>query len=113
LLGSGAGLLGTASALVTSVFDAALCARPLRLQHLRGDINLSWPTGQIAVMGSAGAVGILFRCATLFSCTAPLCTVTGPGTLQPSLPAVPPFESPRASTHLKSGRRLPLLQGRG
>ena len=47
---------------------------PLRLQHLRGDINLSWPTGQIAVMGSAGAVGILFRCATLFSCTAPLCT---------------------------------------
>lgn len=32
------------------------------LQHLRGDINLSWPTGQIAVMGSKGAVEILFRC---------------------------------------------------
>ncbi|PSC71279.1 Propionyl-carboxylase beta mitochondrial [Micractinium conductrix] len=30
-------------------------------KHLRGDINLSWPTGQIAVMGSKGAVEILFR----------------------------------------------------
>lgn len=31
------------------------------LQHLRGDINLAWPTGEIAVMGSKGAVEILFR----------------------------------------------------
>lgn len=30
-------------------------------KHLRNDINLSWPTGQIAVMGSKGAVEILFR----------------------------------------------------
>lgn len=30
-------------------------------KHLRGDINLSWPTGQIAVMGSKGAVEIIFR----------------------------------------------------
>ncbi|KAL4429352.1 hypothetical protein ABPG77_005126 [Micractinium sp. CCAP 211/92] len=32
-------------------------------KHLRADVNLSWPTGQIAVMGSKGAVEILFRCA--------------------------------------------------
>jgi hypothetical protein len=30
-------------------------------KHLRGDINLAWPTGEIAVMGSKGAVEILFR----------------------------------------------------
>ncbi|KYR00480.1 propionyl-CoA carboxylase [Tieghemostelium lacteum] len=30
-------------------------------KHLRGDINYSWPTGQIAVMGSKGAVEIIFR----------------------------------------------------
>lgn len=30
-------------------------------KHLRGDLNLAWPTGQIAVMGSKGAVEILFR----------------------------------------------------
>lgn len=30
-------------------------------KHLRGDINLSWPTGQIAVMGSKGAVEIIYK----------------------------------------------------
>ena len=30
-------------------------------KHLRGDTNYSWPTGQIAVMGSAGAVEIIYR----------------------------------------------------
>ena len=30
-------------------------------KHLGADINLSWPTGQIAVMGAQGAVNILFR----------------------------------------------------
>ncbi|KAM9981573.1 hypothetical protein ACTFIY_003884 [Dictyostelium cf. discoideum] len=30
-------------------------------KHLRGDTNYSWPTGQIAVMGSKGAVEIIFR----------------------------------------------------
>jgi len=28
---------------------------------LRGDINLAWPTAQIAVMGAKGAVEIIFR----------------------------------------------------
>lgn len=30
-------------------------------KHLRGDTNYAWPTAEIAVMGSAGAVEILFR----------------------------------------------------
>jgi propionyl-CoA carboxylase beta chain len=30
-------------------------------KHLRGDINLAWPTAQIAVMGAKGAVEIIFR----------------------------------------------------
>ncbi|MFN0057492.1 MAG: acyl-CoA carboxylase subunit beta [Planctomycetota bacterium] len=30
-------------------------------KHLRGDLNLAWPTAEIAVMGAKGAVEILFR----------------------------------------------------
>ena len=30
-------------------------------RHLRGDINLAWPTAEIAVMGAEGAVNIIFR----------------------------------------------------
>ena len=30
-------------------------------KHLGGDINIAWPTGQIAVMGAQGAVSILYR----------------------------------------------------
>jgi propionyl-CoA carboxylase beta chain len=30
-------------------------------KHLRGDINYAWPTGEVAVMGSKGAVQIIFR----------------------------------------------------
>ena len=30
-------------------------------KHLGADVNLAWPTGQIAVMGSAGAVNVLYR----------------------------------------------------
>ena len=30
-------------------------------KHLRGDINYSWPTGEIAVIGAEGAVNIIFR----------------------------------------------------
>jgi propionyl-CoA carboxylase beta chain len=30
-------------------------------KHLGGDINLAWPTAQIAVMGAPGAVNILYR----------------------------------------------------
>jgi len=30
-------------------------------KHLRGDVNLAWPTSEIAVMGPKGAVEIIFR----------------------------------------------------
>ena len=30
-------------------------------KHLRGDINYAWPTAEVAVMGAAGAVQIIFR----------------------------------------------------
>ena len=30
-------------------------------KHLRGDVNYSWPSGEIAVMGPKGAVEIIFR----------------------------------------------------
>lgn len=30
-------------------------------KHLRGDINYAWPTAEVAVMGSKGAVQIIFR----------------------------------------------------
>ncbi|MAT71999.1 MAG: methylmalonyl-CoA carboxyltransferase [Planctomycetaceae bacterium] len=30
-------------------------------KHLRGDVNLAWPTAEIAVMGPQGAVEIIFR----------------------------------------------------
>ncbi|MFA5505541.1 MAG: acyl-CoA carboxylase subunit beta [Vulcanimicrobiota bacterium] len=29
--------------------------------HIRSDLNLSWPTGEIAVMGPQGAINIIFR----------------------------------------------------
>src|SRR3712207_5638227 len=30
-------------------------------KHLGADVNLAWPTGQVAVMGAQGAVNILYR----------------------------------------------------
>ncbi len=30
-------------------------------KHIRGDINLAWPTAEIAVMGAEGAVNIIYR----------------------------------------------------
>ena len=30
-------------------------------KHIRGDLNLAWPTAEVAVMGSKGAVEIIFR----------------------------------------------------
>jgi len=30
-------------------------------KHIRGDMNLAWPTAEIAVMGAAGAVNIIFK----------------------------------------------------
>ena len=30
-------------------------------KHLRGDVNYAWPTAEVAVMGAAGAVKIIFK----------------------------------------------------
>jgi acetyl-CoA carboxylase carboxyltransferase component len=30
-------------------------------KHIRGDMNLAWPTAEVAVMGPKGAVEILFK----------------------------------------------------
>jgi len=30
-------------------------------KHLRTDVNLAWPTAEIAVMGAEGAVNIVYR----------------------------------------------------
>jgi propionyl-CoA carboxylase beta chain len=30
-------------------------------KHIRGDVNLAWPSAEIAVMGPDGAVNIIFR----------------------------------------------------
>ena len=30
-------------------------------KHLRGDMNFSWPTGEVAVMGPDGAVNVVYR----------------------------------------------------
>lgn len=31
------------------------------MQHLRGDVNLAWPSAEVAVMGSKGAVEVIFK----------------------------------------------------
>lgn len=38
-------------------YGGAYCV--MSSKHLRGDLNYSWPTGEIAVMGAAGAVEVL------------------------------------------------------
>jgi propionyl-CoA carboxylase beta chain len=40
-------------------YGGAYCA--MSSKHLRGDINLAYPTAEIAVMGPEGAVNIVFR----------------------------------------------------
>jgi len=39
-------------------YGGAYCV--MSSKHLRGDINYSWPTGEIAVMGAKGAVEVLY-----------------------------------------------------
>ena len=40
-------------------YGGAYCV--MSSKHMRGDINLAWPTAEIAVMGPDGAVNIVFR----------------------------------------------------
>jgi propionyl-CoA carboxylase beta chain len=40
-------------------YGGAYCV--MSSKHIRGDLNLAWPTAEIAVMGPDGAVNIAFR----------------------------------------------------
>ncbi|HPW55416.1 MAG: acyl-CoA carboxylase subunit beta [Thermoanaerobaculaceae bacterium] len=40
-------------------YGGAYCV--MSSKHIRGDYNVAWPTGEIAVMGADGAVNIIFR----------------------------------------------------
>ncbi len=40
-------------------YGGAYCV--MSSKHIRGDINMAWPTAEIAVMGAEGAVNIIFR----------------------------------------------------
>jgi acetyl-CoA carboxylase carboxyltransferase component len=40
-------------------YGGAYCV--MSSKHIRGDVNLAWPTAEIAVMGPDGAVNIIFR----------------------------------------------------
>jgi acetyl-CoA carboxylase carboxyltransferase component len=40
-------------------YGGAYCV--MSSKHIRGDMNLAWPTAEIAVMGSDGAVNIIYR----------------------------------------------------
>ena len=40
-------------------YGGAYCV--MNCKHIRGDLNLAWPTAEIAVMGPEGAVNIIFR----------------------------------------------------
>jgi len=40
-------------------YGGAYCV--MSSKHIRGDVNLAFPSAEIAVMGAQGAVGIIFR----------------------------------------------------
>jgi acetyl-CoA carboxylase carboxyltransferase component len=44
---------------VRKAYGGAYCV--MSSKHLRGDINLAWPSAELAVMGPEGAVNIVFR----------------------------------------------------
>ena len=45
--------------IVRKAYGGAYCV--MSSKHLNGDVNLAWPTAEIAVMGARGAVRVLFR----------------------------------------------------
>ncbi len=44
--------------ILRKAYGGAYCV--MASKHLRGDINYSWPMGEIAVMGPSGAIEVLF-----------------------------------------------------
>src|SRR5687767_2654891 len=47
------------SVITGKAYGGAYCV--MASKHIRTDINLAWPTAEIAVMGAGGAVGVLYR----------------------------------------------------
>ncbi len=45
--------------IMRKAYGGAYCV--MNSKHIRGDLNLAWPTAEIAVMGPEGAVNIVFR----------------------------------------------------
>ncbi len=45
--------------ILRKAYGGAYCV--MSSKHLRGDVNLAWPTAEIAVMGPEGAIEILYR----------------------------------------------------
>jgi acetyl-CoA carboxylase carboxyltransferase component len=44
---------------IRKAYGGAYCV--MNSKHIRADLNLAWPTGELAVMGPDGAVNIIFR----------------------------------------------------
>jgi len=47
------------SVITRKAYGGAYCV--MSSQHLRGDVNLAWPSAEVAVMGSKGAVEVIFK----------------------------------------------------
>ena len=75
-------------------------------KHLGADINLAWPTGQIAVMGAQGAVNILYR--KELAATAQRAATSRPSARSSSRttrrPSPTPTSRPSAATSTPSSR---------
>ena len=70
-------------------------------KHLGGDVNLAWPTAQIAVMGAQGAVNILYR-RELASAADPEARAQGAAPPSTRTPSPTPTSPPSAATSTRS-----------
>ncbi len=70
-------------------------------KHLGGDVNLAWPTAQIAVMGAQGAVNILYR-RELAAADDPEALAQGQDPASTRTPSPTPTPPPSAATSTPS-----------
>ena len=57
LFAYGSATVPKVTVILRKAYGGAYCV--MSWKHLRGDINYSWPTGEIAVMGPKGAIEVL------------------------------------------------------
>ncbi|CAM3807287.1 acyl-CoA carboxylase subunit beta [Smaragdicoccus niigatensis] len=55
----GEATVGKITIITRKAYGGAYCV--MGSKHMGADVNLAWPTAQIAVMGAAGAVGFIYR----------------------------------------------------